>query len=561
MATVSKTERRSAPPWKSAAIGLFCAAVIIIVFVASRSSDVEQTVAVPTGPHIYGGNSPPPDVDPVFEKVWQTAIARGPREGAIPIVSGPLADIDYDGYRKIIFDPDKQFWKGDDLGWILDLFHAGYIFKEPVRVWQVLSDSVADSAAAPAIGSGDPTVEANAERQPEIKPIAFDPDLFWYLDDVVKRDQIPEQFGYAGIRLNSIFQGEESYREVASFLGATYFRALGSDHIYGSSARGLAIDTASNMPEQFPSFREYWVERPKPDAERVRAWALLDSAGITGAYRFDIYPGDTTRLDVTARLKARHQIGKLCIAPITSMFMWGDGTPPPSGDSRPEVHDADGLLCWSESGEWLWRPLRCPSTTTRSVFEFDGLRGFGLLQRDQSYDNYRDDEALYHRRYSIWVEPKQSLGRGRVELLEIESPGEWIDNIAAFWVPERPILADDVIDLKYDLLFCSGNPPAFSGGRVLSSSVTYNAKQDVAKVMLTFGGGGLDDSARDRDFDVLVTPKDRLIAGPLVRRAEDGTIVAVFDLQAGTELSGEARACLVSGKDFLSETWSYRCQP
>ena len=43
------------------------------------------------------------------------------------------------------------------------------------------------------------------------------------------------------------------------FVGASYFRAIGRQHVYGLSARGLAIDTAESSGEEFPWFKEFWL--------------------------------------------------------------------------------------------------------------------------------------------------------------------------------------------------------------------------------------------------------------------------------------------------------------
>ena len=76
-------------------------------------------------------------------------------------------------------------------------------------------------------------------------------------------------------------------------LGASYFRVIGAGQVYRLSARGLAIDTALPSGEEFPRFREFWIERPKPTDKRLTIYALLDSPRATGAYRFVIMPGVT----------------------------------------------------------------------------------------------------------------------------------------------------------------------------------------------------------------------------------------------------------------------------
>ena len=55
--------------------------------------------------------------------------------------------------------------------------------------------------------------------------------------------------------------------EVAYFLGATYFRSMGKNAAYGIYARGLALNTALPVGEEFPYFREFWLVQPEPEAE------------------------------------------------------------------------------------------------------------------------------------------------------------------------------------------------------------------------------------------------------------------------------------------------------
>lgn len=112
--------------------------------------------------------------------------------------------------------------------------------------------------------------------------------------------------------------------EVLVFHGASYFRALGKKQLYGLSARGLAIDPAMSSGEEFPRFVEFWLERPSPSATELTIYGLLDSPRASGAYRFVIKPGTNTTLDVTSRLFLRDNVSKLGLAPLTSMFYFGE---------------------------------------------------------------------------------------------------------------------------------------------------------------------------------------------------------------------------------------------
>lgn len=94
-------------------------------------------------------------------------------------------------------------------------------------------------------------------------------------------------------------------------LGASYFRVIGAGQVYGLSARGTAIDTALPSGEEFPRFKEFWIERPKPTDKRLTIYALLDSPRATGAYKFVVMPWRDTVVDVQSKIYLRDKVGKL----------------------------------------------------------------------------------------------------------------------------------------------------------------------------------------------------------------------------------------------------------
>ena len=75
-------------------------------------------------------------------------------------------------------------------------------------------------------------------------------------------------------------------------------------------------------------------------------------------------------MQVTARLYLREKIAKLGIAPLTSMFAFGENQPG-RDDYRPEVHDSDGLSVATGDGEWIWRPLVNPRRLLVTSFAHD----------------------------------------------------------------------------------------------------------------------------------------------------------------------------------------------
>ncbi len=98
-------------------------------------------------------------------------------------------------------------------------------------------------------------------------PIPYAANLFDY--GRTKFDKpLPINLGFAGFRLHFPLNAPKVFDEVIAFLGASYFRFLGRGQRYGMSARGLTVDAGTNT-EEFPIFREFWIETPAPDAEQV----------------------------------------------------------------------------------------------------------------------------------------------------------------------------------------------------------------------------------------------------------------------------------------------------
>ncbi|MFV2801316.1 glucan biosynthesis protein, partial [Escherichia coli] len=83
-------------------------------------------------------------------------------------------------------------------------------------------------------------------------------------------------------------------------------------------------DTYTDSKEEFPDFTAFWFDTVKPGATTFTVYALLDSASITGAYKFTIHcEKSQVIMDVENHLYARKDIKQLGIAPMTSMFSCG----------------------------------------------------------------------------------------------------------------------------------------------------------------------------------------------------------------------------------------------
>ena len=89
--------------------------------------------------------------------------------------------------------------------------------------------------------------------------LAYDPAMFDYGKSGVDGRKLPRDLGFAGFKL--LFHTDPQ-RDIAAFLGASYFRAVGGEMQFGLSARALAVDTGLPRAEEFPQFTHFWFERP-----------------------------------------------------------------------------------------------------------------------------------------------------------------------------------------------------------------------------------------------------------------------------------------------------------
>lgn len=365
----------------------------------------------------------------------------------LEVLPAELKNLNYDQHRDIRFVRENGPWYNKRLPFEIQFFHLGAIFNTSVAVNEIVDGKVQE--------------------------IKYSPAFFNYGKNNLDGSKFTD-LNYAGFRLHYPLNTSRYYDELISFLGASYFRALGKGQKYGLSARGLAIDTAVQTGEEFPVFKEFWIERPQRRAAEIKVYALLDSPSISGAYSFVIQPGLSTTIDVEAVLFPRKPINKLGVAPLTSMFLFGENNKHQFDDHRPEVHDSDGLLQWNGNDEWLWRPLDNSKYLRISSFEDNNPKGFGLMQRDRNPEHYLDFEAYYEQRPSVWVEPLDQWGEGTVQLIEIPSLQEIHDNVVAFWIPKQPVEAGKEYRFRYRLHW-TGDVPI---------------PRDLAKVTATYSGIG-----------------------------------------------------------------------
>jgi glucans biosynthesis protein len=393
------------------------------------------------------------------------------------------------------------------------------------------------------------------------RTLAYDPSMFSSREDSPVR-KLPASAGFAGFRAMS----RDDRGEWLVFHGASYFRSPAPFGQYGLSARAIAADTYAVQPEEFPDWREVWLER---DAElRLVIHALMESPGIVGAYRF---VNDRDGLALTQTVEAavffRRPFDQIGFAPLTSMFWYGEDRAAPSPDWRPEIHDSDGLAIWTGAGERIWRPLSNPSRVVTSVFSDENPKGFGLIQRDRDFEHYHDDQAKADRRPSAWVEPLDGWGKGSVRLVEIPTDTETNDNIVAFWTPDAPVKAGGAVDLRYRLSWTSETPNADLARVVATRSGRPGEPGKAAdgkgrKIAVEFRGANLLALRTAIDIEADVTARNgqiRLLSHyPGARHeAETDALWRVnFDVVPDGAEPADVRVVLRQKGRPISETWT-----
>ena len=126
-------------------------------------------------------------------------------------------------YQRLRFDPEHAYWKDANTPFHLQFYHQGMHFDTPVRINEITATDVREIRYDPAMFQFDGV---------EVDPAA--------LEGLLRRFQ------------GALSAEQDKQDEVMTLLGASYFRIVGKGQWYGLSARGLAIDTALPVGEEFP---------------------------------------------------------------------------------------------------------------------------------------------------------------------------------------------------------------------------------------------------------------------------------------------------------------------
>jgi glucans biosynthesis protein len=495
----------------------------------------------------FGAPAPPPAPAPHadeaqqekpvvgYEFTYDTLLAEAKRLAAKPYapqrstLPTGLDKLSPEQYRNIHFNRDAAIWREEALPFRVELLRAQ---------WNVQTAAVTVS-----------TVDAGRAQDLVATPAMFD--LGPSAPQIGSKVSIP----LSGFRLVNQINSKKVWDEFLVFQGASYFRAVAKNLVYGLSARGLAINTAEPAGEEFPAFTHFWIERAAPKATSIVIDALLESESATGAYRFTVQPGVQTITDVECTLFPRSDLHVVGIAPLTSMFLFDETNRGRLDDYRPEVHDSDGLQITSNTGEHIFRQLANPTKLQVSTFTTRPPQGFGLVQRSREQGDFQDFDDIYERRPSGWIEPKSEWGAGAVELVEIPSGRESNDNIVAFWRPAQGLTAGHPAEFAYRLTWLALPPLPKNLGEVVAtrSGASLDGKRRVFVLDIVGAGDKTDGLKLD-----LGASAGKLSNVTLVSNSALHGLRASFEVDPNDADLIELRLRVMRGDHPVSETWLYR---
>src|SRR5258708_20752789 len=210
-------------------------------------------------------NGPPQPFDFAWLKGQAHYLASNAYQESKDLLPPSMAKLGYDQYQSIRFKGDHSLWADAGFAFRLKFFNGGRTFNQPVHLYEVVDG--------------------------QAREILYDPAMFEWDKSGIDPASMKDRAGFAGFRIQFVTNWRA---DVAAFLGASYFRAVGGDtRQYGLSARALAVDTAFPRPEEFPRFTSFWFERPAKDSGTLTLYPFMDTPPLPPAFPIPTSPPAT----------------------------------------------------------------------------------------------------------------------------------------------------------------------------------------------------------------------------------------------------------------------------
>ena len=189
------------------------------------------------------------------------------------VLPHPLTQLDYNAYQAIRFGAHRALWLKDNLAFRVEFFHRGPMFKEQVRMHEIVDDQASAILYDPAMFDfRRARVDVGSCR--EISALPASACIF-----------IP-----IGAPMSQLFSARATSAPSAATIASTACRPAGWP------------STRLDKGEEFPRFTDFLARAAGADAGTLTVYALMDSPSVAGAYRFRHYSGRT--LDDGCRCRA-----------------------------------------------------------------------------------------------------------------------------------------------------------------------------------------------------------------------------------------------------------------
>jgi periplasmic glucans biosynthesis protein len=433
----------------------------------------------------------------------------------------------------IRYKPSELIWAGDNLPFAIEPLHRSRNLPGDVEI------NTVDGAYA--------------------SRLAYDPGRF----DFGKLPPPPAlpQLGFTGFRVLQR-EGGGKLRPVASLINASILSGIAHNQVWGAISRPLTVRSADQIGEESPQMRAVWIEKPKPMATQLVLHALVDTPSVACAVRFTLRAGDATVIDTECTIFTRKQVDHFALSPIQATCLAGPLDWPPSVDMRPAVYEAGGVQMLTGNGEWIWRPVTNRSWLQISAFVDRDPQGFGLIQRDRTFQAFLDDDNEWQRRPSVWIEPIGKWGTGEVTLMEIPAASQNNKNIACYWRPKPALPAGSEHSFAWRQFWSWRQPGRPDGATVTASRIgriTSDTSDAKIRALVQFEGEHLSDPAKAAAIlPTIWSSAGKVSSVRTYRTPKHSSMRVVFDLDPAGQNLVELRVVLKQDAVPMSETWLYR---
>ena len=163
-------------------------------------------------------------------------------------------------------------------------------------------------------------------------------------------------------------------------------------------------------------------------------------------------PGRDTVVDVQSKVYLRDKVGKLGVAPLTSMFLFGPHQPSPTTNYRPALHDSTGcpFLPVTVSGSGVRSITR--NTWPSAATQWKTRRGLACCSAAVSSRVLKTSTTATICAQARGLRRKV-IGARKIELVEIPTNDETNDNIVTYWTPDQLPEPGKEMNFKYTITF------------------------------------------------------------------------------------------------------------